>query len=375
MGSVAFRTRFLPIALTALGLVLPAAAETPPFRQWGEETQEVLHKDLWLPEKKLYAERINLETGKPDHPSFMWGVGVQLSALAAAAMVEPDKYLAPMRDYADAIQVYWWEHDGIEGFDVQPGPKASDRYYDDNAWLVLALAEVFEVTKDKKYLDRSAATFRFVMSGEDDKLGGGLYWRELEKTTKNTCTNAPAIVSALRLHQLTKDDKHLETAKRLYAWTKSKLQDGDGLFWDNLRLDGRVDRRKFTYNSALMIRANCLFHEINGEAVYLDEAQRIARAAEKRWIAESGAVSDGGKFAHLLLESFLELHNRDKDPHWHEVVTRCLVHLHDKMRDENGRYPHRWDRAWGRPLRSVMLLDQASPARIYWLAAREIAAR
>jgi uncharacterized protein YyaL (SSP411 family) len=301
MGSVTFRTRFLLPAVVSLGLVVPAVAEPPPFRHWGAETQEVLHQDLWLPEKKLYAEKADLESGKPDHPAFMWGVGVQLSALAAAASVEPDQYLAPMRDYADAIQVYWWEHHGIGGFDVQPGPKASDRYYDDNAWLVLALAEVSEVTKDRKYLDRAAATFRFVMSGEDDQLGGGIYWRELEKTSKNTCTNAPAIVSALRLHQLTKDDKHLETARRLYAWTKSKLQDSDGVFWDNIRLNGRVDRRKFTYNSALMIRANCLFHEITGEAAYLDEARRIARAAGKQWIAESGAIADSGKFAHLVL--------------------------------------------------------------------------
>jgi len=372
MLPVIFQTRLLFPALLALGLLLPAAAEPPPFGQWGAETQEVLHKDLWLPEKKLYAERIDLETGKPDHPSFMWGVGVQLSALAAAASVEPEKYLTPMREYADAIQVYWLEHNGHAGFDVQPGPKESDRYYDDNAWLVLALAEVHEITKDRQYLERAQATFRFVMSGEDDKLGGGLYWREVEKTSKNTCTNAPAIVSALRLHQLTKDDKHLETAKRLHAWTKAKLQDSDGLYWDHIDLRGRVDRRKYTYNSALMIRANCLFHEITGEAAWLDEARRIARAAEKQWIADSGAISDAGKFAHLLLESFLELHERDKDPHWHEVVTRCLVHLHDKMRNPDGRYPGRWDRN-RRALRSVMLLDQASPARIYWLAAREIA--
>lgn len=305
----------------------------------------------------------------------MWGVGVQLSAMAAAAELEPEKYLTPTRDYADAIQVYWLEHDGIEGFDVLPGPKASDRYYDDNAWLVLALAEVFELTKDKKYLDRSAATFRFVMSGEDDKLGGGLYWREVEKTSKNTCTNAPAIVSALRLHQLTKDDKHLDTAKRLHAWSCKNLQDQDGLFWDNIRLNGRVDRRKFTYNSALMIRANCLFHEITGEVSHLEEAKRIALASEKQWIAENGAIADSGRFAHLLLESFLELHKRDKDPRWQDLVTRCLVHLHDKIRDANGRYPHRWDRSWGRPMKETMLLNQASPARIYWLAAREIAAR
>jgi hypothetical protein len=63
----------------------------------------------------------------------MWGVGIQFSALAAASAVEPGNYLAETRAYAGAIQVYWLKHNGKEGFDVQPGPKTSDRYYDDNA--------------------------------------------------------------------------------------------------------------------------------------------------------------------------------------------------------------------------------------------------
>jgi hypothetical protein len=121
-----------------------------------------------------------------------------------------------------------------------------------------------------------------------------------------------------------------------------------------------------------MIRANCLFHAVTGEASYLAEARRIATAAEKQWVRESGAVSDSGRFAHLLLESLLELHRRDRDPRWHDVVRRCLVHLHGEMKDGQGRYPHRWDRTRPGPLRELMLLDQASPARIYWLAAREI---
>ena len=135
-------------------------------------------------------------------------------------------------------------------------------------------------------------------------------------------------------------------------------------------LNGRIDRRKFTYNSALMIRANCLLHEITGEATYLDEARRMAAAAEKLWIHPDGAVSDSGRFAHLLLESFLDLQERDKDARWRETVDRCLVRLHGKMRDEHGRYPHRWDRRRPGALRETVLLNQASPARIYWLAAR-----
>ena len=378
MGVMTLRTRLAKTCLagvssTSLLLLSHAQGSEPDFKKWGKETMDVLQKDLWMPKEKLYAERADVESGKRDHASFMWGVGVQLTAMTAAAEVEPDNYLKPTTNYADAIQSYWVKHKDVEGFDVQPNPKNPDRYYDDNAWLVLALAEVFELTGDKKYLDQSIATFRFVMSGADEKLGGGLYWREKHLTSKNTCTNAPAIVSALRLHQLTKDDSYLDTAKDIYAWTCKTMQNEDGLFWDNIKLDGKIDRRTFSYNSALMIRANCLFHEITEEQRYLKEAQRIAKASEKRWIRENGALADSGRFGHLLLESFLELHDRDDDSHWQEVVKTSLVHLHEQMRDENGRYPHHWARRRPGPVKETFLLNQASPARIYWLAAQDFA--
>ena len=362
-------TGALTLSLLAGILTSPGSQAAPPFAQWGAETLTAIHKDLWLPKSGLYAEQGPDENGVPAAPSFMWGVGVQLSALAAASKIEPEKYLPETKAYADAIQIYWNKHNGIEGFNVQPNPAGSDRYYDDNAWLVLALAEVFEVTKDQKYLDRSAATFKFVISGEDDKLGGGLYWRENFLTSKNTCTNAPAIVGALRLHQLTKDDKYLETAKRVYAWTNSHLQDADGLYWDAINLDGKVNRRKFCYNTALMIRANCLLHTITGEARYLDEAKRVAQAAEKSWVRENGSVADSGRFAHLLVESFLAVHQLDKDPHWTESVERTLAYVHGKLLTPEGRYPFRWDRPSKGTRGETMLLNQASPARAFWVAA------
>ncbi len=354
-----------------LGMLSPAhGADAPPYEQWGAETLATIRKDLWLPTPHLYAEQAPDEHGVPAHPSFMWGVGIQLTALAAAAAVQPEKYLAEMRDYADAIQVYWMDHDGQAGFDALPGTEDTDRYYDDNAWLVLALAEVFEVTKDRKFLERSVATFRFVTSCEDDKLGGGLYWREKFLSSKNTCTNAPAIVGALRLYQLTGEGKYLETAQRLYAWVNSRLQDNDGLYWDNIQVDGRLNRRKYSYNSALMIRANCLLHQITGEARYLDEAKRVARAAEKYWIREDGAVADSGKFAHLLLEAFLAVSERDHDPRWADIVQRTLVYVHGGLLGADGRYPERWDRRPDGSRKESMLLNQASPARAYWMAAR-----
>jgi len=364
--------RRLTCLLLALSAVCPAAADPgprPPFARWGQEALDVLDRDLWLPRRNLYAENAELESRERRAPAFMWGVGVQLTALAAAARVEPARHLAPLRRYAAAIDAYWLEHAGLHGYDVLPGPKESDRYYDDNAWIALAMIEIHEITGEANHLERALETHRFVMSGEDDLLGGGLYWRAKELTTKNTCTNAPAIVTALRLHQLTKDQRHLDDAHRIHTWTRKHLQDEDGLYLDHLRIDESVDRRKFTYNSALMIRANVLFHDITGEAAHLEEARRIARAAEARWVRADGGIADGGRFAHLLVEAFLELGRADGDARWQRIGERALAFVHANVRDANGRYPSRWDRRTDRPLTRVTLLDQASAARAFWVLA------
>ena len=299
------------------------------------------------------------------------GAGVQLTALAAAAEFDPGTYVPQLTAYADALEKHWIVDNGIGGYSVLPEQQRADRYYDDNVWIVLALIETLEATRDEKYLERAEATMRFVLSGEDDELGGGIYWRERRRNSKNTCSNAPAIVAALRLYQKTTNPQHLATAERLYDWTCSHLQDEeDGLFWDNLRLSGRLDRRKYSYNSALMIRANCLFFEVTKDPKYLAEAQRIARSAIAHWIVpETGAVKDGGRFAHLLLESLLAVGRRDQDPQWLNIVKSSVQFARQNVRDSNGRYAHRWDRSHPQVLESFQLIDQASAARAFFVTA------
>jgi uncharacterized protein YyaL (SSP411 family) len=216
---------------------------------------------------------------------------------------------------------------------------------------------------------------RYVLSGEDEQLGGGIFWREERRTSKNTCSNAPAVAALLRLYSHQKDDKWLDAARRIHAWTMAHLQDDDdGLMWDNLRLDGRLDRRKFSYNTALVMRSLCLFHAITGEQAWLDEAQRMALAAEAHWVdAETGAIRDAGRFAHMLLEAFLAVHAADGDPRWLETVDRSLRFLHEEVRDPASRYPGRWDRPTEEPLRSVALIDQASAARAFYVGAEALA--
>lgn len=342
----------------------PSAAEV---QEWGEETLGTIRQDFWLEDEGLYAERVGRRRWRRTQPAFMWGAGVQLSALAGAARLNADQFTVPLAEYAKVLKSYWHEHNGVGGYDVQPNSIGADRYYDDNAWIVLALVEAFETSQDQQYLDDASKTLEFVLSGEDDTLGGGIYWRENEKESKNTCSSAPATVGALRLYQHTQRQEDLATSRRLYAWTCLHLQDEeDGLFWDNIALDGRVDRRKFSYNSALMIRANCLLYEITKEAKYLAEAQRIAAAAQSQWVdSKTGAMKDTGKFAHMLLEAFLAVHQQDGNPQWLQLATRIAAYVRNELRDPNGRYSSHWDRPPTEALRSFQLIDQASAARAF----------
>jgi predicted alpha-1,2-mannosidase len=345
------------------------------FDRWGQETLAVIERDFRFDNPVIYCEEADEAADGSDiepRPAFMWSAGVQLAALAAAARADSNKYRRPLTDYAEALQFYWQrEHNGIGGYDVRPLPKAPDRFYDDNAWIVLGELETYEATHNATYLARAEAAFRFVLSGEDTKLGGGLYWRENLRDSKNTCANAPAVVAALVLYQQTRQQHYLDAAQRIYAWTCSNLQDAaDGLFWDNIRLDGRVDKQKYTYNSALMIRANCLFYAVKRDPRYLVEAERIARSAAARWIdPKTGAIKDAGRFAHMLLESLLVLDQTTAGAQWQSSVLDCLVFVHQNVRDSNGHYPGRWDEPQTTALENFQLIDQASAARAFFAEA------
>lgn len=357
-------------ALNCACLADEPAAHAVQFSAWGDETLGMIRRELWLADRQLYAERARL-LHPPRQPAYMWGAGVQLSALAAAARVDRAQYLDRLATYADALDAYWVKQNGVGGYDVQPNQTSPDRYYDDNAWIVLAMLEAHALARDAKYLDRAKATMRFVLSGEDDQRDGGVYWRENTRDSKNTCSNAPAIVGCLLLHRATGDAEYLVTAKRLFAWTQTHLQDDeDGLYFDHVNLAGKIDRRKFTYNSAVMIRANCLFHDATGEVQYLADAERMAVSAVARWIdGETGAIQDAGRFAHMLLEALQSVDRSTGKTRWNGVTEKCVTYVHDNLRDKRGHYGPRWDRPPSEPWRRFELLDQASAARAYFAAA------
>lgn len=328
------------------------------FDQYGLETLEVIRKEFKIDAVPGYAEAI--EEGKSPAPAFNWAVGVLMSAMSGAARIDAG-WKRELRRFVEATRAYWNEARPVAGYDVLPMPKPVDRYYDDNAWMALALVEASELLAEPKFLRWAVETLTHVLSGEDEKLGGGIYWRESDKKSKNACSNGPSAAACLAVYEKTKEARLLDRAKALYDWTKRTLQDpSDHLVWDSIALDRKVDRTKWSYNTALMIRTAAELGRITGERAYAGDAETMATASEKRWHV-NGRLADEGKFAHLLLESWLYAPSADR----RSKAIQALTWLREHGTNSRGFYGARFDKAPEPDQRRFALIDQASAARAY----------
>lgn len=318
---------------------------------------------FWDPERSGYVDYIEGDK-RSGQLAFNWGVGVMLTALTPAAKEDP-KWAERLRAYLRTVTTYWNEEGPVPGFDVLPAPKPVDRYYDDNAWMVMALIEAAEALNEPQWNTWAERSLRYVLSGEDDKLGGGIYWKETEKASKNTCSNGPAAAACLAMYRVNRNPEYLERARRLYAWTKSRLQDPeDGLYWDNIALDGRIEKTKWSYNTALMLRSAVELHELTGEPEYLADAKRMASAAVARWIRTDGKVACEGRFAHLLLENLLRYEAATGE----RVFDSAAVTAQLKALKADGWLGKRWDQPGSGD--RVELIDQASGVRALFILRR-----
>lgn len=255
----------------------------------------------------------------------------------------------------------------------------SDRYYDDNVWLALDFCESYILTGKPLFLKKSIDTWKFIISGWDDQLGGGIYWCEQKKQSKNTCSNAPASVLAFKLFEATKDSFYFNWGLRIYNWTKTNLQDStDYLYFDNKSLSGKISSRKYTYNSGQMLQSSALLYKLTGKKEYLVEAQNIAKSAinyftEEFTTAEGKKIrlfkNTGNWFNAILLRGYLEVYRLDGNAKYISIFRDNMNQLWNHVRDINGLFSKDWK--GDKSDEYLWLLDQASLVEI-WASLSEI---
>lgn len=138
------------------------------------------------------------------------------------------------------------------GIWLRNGGRWRNAYYDDMAWLALALQRLDAVNGRRRPRRGVRALGSAVASASTQDLGGGVYWNTT-RDYKNTPSTAPAALFFSRAGDLAR-------AQELLDWLRSRLYDeGTGLYLDGVKADGSahgtVDRAIHTYNQGTVLGA------------------------------------------------------------------------------------------------------------------------
>lgn len=340
---------------------------TNDYQREAERLTDTIQQAFWDAKARKYRAAFPAD-GKALPFDFMWANGVQFSALVGGMKQNKAKYTPFVAAFFDGISDYWDSRAAIPGYDAYlSSPGNSDKYYDDNAWMVITFAEAYELTKERRYLDRAIETLRFVLSGWDDKLGGGIYWRE-DKKSKNTCSNTPSAVAALSVARHYNKSQYVGWAERIQGWATRTLQAPNAAYWDNIALDGKVERTQWTYNAALALRADLGIYRMTGNKWYLDEAKRIAHASETIFVnPKTGGFRDDALFSHHLVEAFLDLYRETKEPYLLDRARKNADFALTLRDPKDNLYFAKWDILPNRSEEQKTLIANAGVARLLWL--------
>ena len=301
----------------------------------------------------LYIE--TTDSSKNEHPhSFLWPLCALIQAANEVDFLNKKNTMQPV---VKAIDQYYSPRPPAPGYQAYvTAEKRDTRFYDDNQWVAIAYLDAYNRTHQSNFLNKGKEIDRFMMTGFDTLSGGGLYWEEDHKTSKNTCSNGPGILIGLQLYNITKQKPYLDTALMLYNWANKRLQAPDGLYYDNIKIPSlELGKAIFTYNTGTMLQANVLLYNITKDIKYLTEAERIAKAAKEHFYKD-GKLPGNYWFNAVLLRGAIALYKVDKNKAQLQYFIDDANRIWQEERDEN-------NLLGTKPAKT--LIDQAAMMEIY----------
>ncbi len=302
------------IFFVSIGLILCIAgvaqppAGNPGKLHYYKETialQNAIDKNFYEPAARFYKEHVTVEKDKNAY-SYLWPLCGLLQANN-----EIDKLSGGTKLLANTLQI-------IQGYydPAPPSPgyasyiikyKGGDRFYDDNQWIGIACMDAYQREKKPTLVHQGKLIYQYMMTGFDTVLGGGLYWQENKKVSKNTCSNGPGIILALQLYQATKKQPYLDTALMLYNWVNNNLKAPSGLYFDNMQIGThKIGRAMYSYNTGTMLQSNVYLYEITKDKKYLAESIAIADSSIPYFYG-NGKFRDDYWFNAVLLRGYQHL--------------------------------------------------------------------
>ena len=328
----------------------------------------------------LYKENYPQQPGDQSY-SYLWPYD---GVVSGAALLTELGYSVNFEAMTLNFNLYWREGaagNNIPGFGSSTNGTTGGgtRFYDDNSIVGINLVDAYEITKNEIFLDRARQVVQFLKSGEDDKLGGALWWNEDQKditgdanSNKPACSNGYATQFLLRYHSVCSASEKADVlafAKRLYNWLKTNLKDTDHCYWNDKNNQGMINKTKWTYNTGVMIQNGICLYRITGENGYLNDAIASAQGAYDFFVKTRNGVTlaypdHDPWFSTKLLRAYIDLAPlHAKADSYIEAYAKFINHGYDKARTDAGFFYEDWTGA--SPKRYYSLLMQAAVVESY----------
>ena len=379
--------RFLAILIACLGISAPLFAQHSSKEYLNRA--ETMYATIWARYRVAQHPGLFLEnfpSNKNDTLTYMEGGGVKekevsflwpFSGVFSATNVllrvpaSHSKYKPYLDTCVTGVEKYRDEKRSPAGYQAYPASfEKSDRYYDDNGLVGIDYMEAYFNTKDPVYLHRAKEVFRFIWSGWNNDLGGGVTWLEGHLDQKPACSNGSATVTALKIYQGSRDSFYLNRGLDFYNWMYNNLLDSSGIYANDKKLDSSVNKTFWTYNSGFMLEAAVLLYQFTKDPKYLGHAQQLAKKSFDHFSKASKNKNlllhiDLPWFVTVLFRSYEALYHQDGNYTYLAAIEHDLNYAWQNSRDQYGLVTHSWAPEKGELLKPKWLLDEACIAELY----------
>ncbi|MHA7240906.1 glycoside hydrolase family 76 protein [Arthrobacter sp. TMS1-12-1] len=238
-------------------------------------------RSLRVPGTRLAAIALPAPTGPRSHWHYWWQAHYLDCLLDEHLRDAGTGALAEARKLARGI----W---------LRNGARWRNAYYDDMAWLALALQRLDALDGRHRPRRRVRVLGAALRSAHTPDLGGGVYWNTT-RDYKNTPSTAPAALFFARAGETGR-------AQELLDWLRERLIDpSTGLYLDGVTADGRVERSLHTYNQGTVLGALLAAGGPDNLRHAAGLAVAVAReVADDDGVLPLAAAGDAGLFTGIL---------------------------------------------------------------------------